>query len=88
MKTYRIIGISIILFAILVFPYWVYVPLLFLGIFIFPFFWEAILLGFLIDILFGNGVEGITSFVSPFAFTALISLVILLPVRKRLRAHV
>jgi hypothetical protein len=87
MKIYRIAGVIFILFSILVMPYWIYVPVLFIGIFIFPFFWEAIILGFLIDIAHGSGIEGLPSFVSPFAFSALVSLIILLPVRKRLRAN-
>jgi len=86
--TLRALGIAIVLLAILVMPYWVYVPVLLISIFVFPFFWEAILFGFLIDVIYGSGIDGFSSFISPFAFSALISLIILLPVRKRLRAHV
>ena len=78
----------IILLAVLFLPYWFYLPLILLGILIFSFFWEGILFGFLIDVLYGWGVTALPSLVAPTALSALVLIIILLPVRERLRFHV
>jgi len=64
--TRRILGLVVVLFSILVLPYWVYIPVLFLAIIFFPFFGEGILLAFLIDVAYGSGIGT--------AFSALINL--------------
>ena len=74
---YRTLGSIVVLFSILVLPYWVYLPILLIGIIIFPFFWEGILLALLVDTVYGSGVET--------ALVALILLIIFLPIRERLR---
>lgn len=84
----RALGFIVVLLSILTLPYWIYVPLLFIAIILFPFFWEGIFLAFLIDVIHGSGIEGFPSLVSPFAFYVLIALVILLPLRERLRSYV
>jgi hypothetical protein len=84
----HIIGFSIAFISIIILPYWVYVPVLFVAIVLIPFFWEGIVLGFLIDVLYGSGVEAFPSFVSPFALAALIGVIIMLPVRNYLRYYV
>ncbi len=83
----RLFGSLIILISILFLPYWVYVPFLFLGIIFFPFFWEGILLALLIDFIHGAGVWGPSLLFTSFGFSALISLIILLPIRERLRTY-
>lgn len=75
--THRILGSILVFFSIIFLPYWVYLPLIIIAIIAFPFFWEGIFLAFLIDILYGNGVET--------AFYALILLVLLIPIREHLR---
>ena len=85
--TYRIIGTLIVLISILILPYWSYVPFLLVAMVYFPFYWEGIFLAFLIDILYGNGIGTLPSLVSPSALLALILLVILLPLRERLRSY-
>jgi len=78
----RIIGALILLLAILFLPYWVYIPLLFIATVLFPLYWEAVLFGFLIDVLYGQGHSWL---LSPTALAALVILIVLLPLRERLR---
>ena len=86
--TLRFIGYVIVLASILVLPYWIYIPVLLIAMIFFPFFWEGILFAFLIEVIHGSGIEAITSFVSPAALSAVIVLIILLPVRESLRYYV
>lgn len=75
--TRRIIGLVLVLFSILVLPYWIYILVLFLAIILFPFFWEGIFLAFLIDLLYGGGIST--------ALGAFVLLITLLPIRENLR---
>lgn len=84
----RILCSVVILTFILFLPYWVYIPVLFVGIVLFPFFWEGIFLAFLIDVIHGSGVTVILSLISPLALSALIVLILLLSIRERLRFYV
>jgi len=77
--TKRIIGSIAILISILVLPFWVYLPVLFIAIIIFPFFWEGILFALLVDTVYGSGIET--------ALYALILLIILIPIRENLRLN-
>jgi len=86
--TRRILGSVVVLFSILILPYWIYVPVLFIAIIFFPFFWEGIFLAFLIDVVHGSGIGRFPFLISPFAFYALIALILLLPLRERLRPYV
>jgi hypothetical protein len=87
MITRRVFGSVLVLVSILVLPYWIYIPVLFVAVAIFPFFWEGILLALFIDIIYGGGVESLSSFISLFSFYVLIFLIILLPIRERLRYY-
>lgn len=84
----RGVSLLILLLAIIFLPYWVYLPLLLAAIVIFPIFWEGIIFGLLIDVLYGWGVTSWPSLISPAALVALVLVIILLPVRERLRFHV
>ena len=75
----------IILLAIIFLPYWIYLPLFFATVVFFPIYWEGILLGFLVDILYGRGITAFPSVMSPVAFSIMIIIVILMPLRSRLR---
>ena len=86
--TRRIIGSVLILIFIFVMPYWIYIPFLFIGIILFPFFWEGIVFVFLIDVVYGGTVETFANFISPLAVFVLIALIVMLPVRESLRSHV
>ena len=79
-RTRRIFGSVVVLVSILVLPFWIYIPVLFIAIIIFPFFFEGILFAFLIDILYGSGIET--------ALSVLAVLIILLPLRGSLRSYV
>ena len=85
----RRVLVSLVIFAsILVLPYWVYVPLLFIGAILFPFFWEGILLVFFVHVVHGSEVTVLPLLVSPLALSLLIVLVLLLPIRESLRSYV
>ncbi len=85
---YRIIGLVCILTSILVLPYWIYVPVLFIGIVLFPFFWEGIVLVFLINVIHGGSVEFPAMLTSSLVLFVLVVLIVMLPIRKRLRSYV
>ncbi|OHB08626.1 MAG: hypothetical protein A3I86_00335 [Candidatus Zambryskibacteria bacterium RIFCSPLOWO2_02_FULL_39_14] len=84
---HRILGSIIVFVSIIILPYWVYIPLLFIAIIIFPFFWEGIVLVLLIDVLYGNGVKALSWSVSPLAFSVLVLLIVLLYLRDSLRSY-
>jgi len=85
--TRRIIGLVCIFISILVLPYWIYVPVLFVGIVLFPFFWEGIVFVFLINVIHGGSVEFPANLTSPLALSVLFVLIAMLPIRKRLRSY-
>ena len=85
---YRIIGLVCILISILVLPYWIYIPVLFVGIVLFPFFWEGIVLAFLINAIHGGNMEFPAILTSSLALFVLVILIVMLPIRKRLRSYV
>lgn len=86
--TGRIVGILVVIVAILFLPYWLYIPLLFIAIIFYPFFWEGILLALLIEVLHGDNVGVIPSLLSPLALVSLFTVIILMPFRERLRSYV
>ena len=86
--TIRIISSIVVLLSILLLPYWIYVPLLVVAIIMFPFFWEGILYGFLIEILYGGSTTALALLSSPFAILALVLILILPPIRARIRSNV
>lgn len=86
--TRRIIGLVCISVSILVLPYWIYIPALFIGIVVFPFFWEGIILVFFINVIHGNSAEFFAALASPLALLTLVILIVMLPVREHLRSYV
>ncbi len=78
----RLLATFIILFAIVFLPYWIYLPVLFLSMILFPFYWEAILLAFLVEVLYGPGDMRIFS---PITLSAVALTIILLPLREKMR---
>ena len=86
--TRRILGSVVIFVSILFLPYWVYIPVLFIGAVLFPFFWEGILFAFLVNVLHGGEMKIFPSLVSPLALSLLVALILLLPVRENLRSYV
>ncbi len=70
---------------IIAFPYWIYLPAIILSMIFLPFYFEAILLGFLIDVLYGVHTHtGITVFFGH-AFFITLFIIIYLPIRKYFR---
>ncbi|MEK7135078.1 MAG: hypothetical protein AAB780_00025 [Patescibacteria group bacterium] len=84
----RLGAVLVLLLAIIFLPYWLYLPLLGAAMIAFPFFWEAILLALLVDVLYGGGVGGVAQLLSPMAFVATLLLIVLLPLRERIRVNV
>ena len=84
---YRTLGSIVVLISILFLSYWFYLPILIIAMVIFPFYWEGLLLAFLIDILYGHGIEALPSLVAPSALVALILLIIIMPLRDRIRSY-
>ena len=78
--SYRTLANLFLILAIIFLPYWFYVPALIVAMAFFPFFWEGVLFGFLIDILYGEGFSA--------GMLSLAGLLMLLPLRERLRSHV
>ena len=83
----RILFSLMTLLGVVMLPYWIYLPLLLIGVIIFPFFWEGILLGLLADALFGPGFSSQRTVLLSVGFYALTLNIVLLPVREKLRHH-
>lgn len=66
-------------------PFWIYIPAIVIAVIFFPFYFEAVVLGFLVDVLYGQHISQGLSFVFPFALFLSIFIVVILPVRERLR---
>ncbi|KND48920.1 MAG: hypothetical protein AB200_00635 [Parcubacteria bacterium C7867-005] len=75
----------LLIFISLAFPYWVYLPALFLTVLFLTFFWEAIFIGFIIDALYGSPWGGLLSY--PVGLSVCLFLILLLPIRDRIRTN-
>lgn len=85
MTKFRLTALTLTLFSIIFLPFWIYLPFLLASMIIFPFFWEGVLLAFIIDILYGRGIVGLPELISPMAFSAMLILMAVVPLRERLR---
>ena len=83
----RIIGSIVVFISILVLPYWIYLPVLFLTIIIIPFYWEGLLFAFLIQILYSDGVGIFSLITSLLVLSTLVVLIAFLPIRENLRSY-
>lgn len=83
--TSRLCTSLILLIAVGTMPFWIYIPAIVIVVIFFPFYFEAIVLGFLVDVLYGSRISQGLSFVFPFALSLSILIVIMLPLRERLR---
>lgn len=85
MNKFRLIATLVILFSIIFLPYWVYLTFLLAAMILFPLYWEGMVFAFIIDILYGRGIESLPELISPMAFSAMLILFAVLPLRERLR---
>ena len=85
--SYRPITTILLVVSIFFLPYWFYIPALVVAMAAFPLYWESILLGLLIDVLYGERIDSFSAFLFSAGFLALAGLLILLPLRARLRSH-
>jgi hypothetical protein len=69
-------------------PYWIYIPVLFIFIILVPFFWEGILFAILINIIYAKNMGMLALVLSPLTVIALIVIIVLLPIRDKLRLYV
>jgi hypothetical protein len=81
----RIAVVIILTVMVVAGPYWLYIPLIVLAIFLYPFFIEGMFLGFLIDALYGVGDRSIFFLNFPFALVGTLLILVVPFVRSRLR---
>lgn len=78
---------SILMTLLIVFtPYWFYLPVMFLGIVIFPMFVEAIVFGVIVDFAYGTPMQG--SFLGfTYGVTSALLVLLAVPLRRHLRLN-
>ena len=76
-----------VLLSIIFLPYWVYLPLLLVALVVVPLYWEGMILGFLMDVLYGSAIHPGISFNFTFALLSLMIILIMIPLRERIRIH-
>ncbi|MEK7194569.1 MAG: hypothetical protein AAB660_02690 [Patescibacteria group bacterium] len=81
----RILFTLIVFLALIVTPYWIYFPLILIGIVLFPFYLEAILLGLIVDLVYGGGANSNALFGFPFGIVVAILIFFTAPLREYLR---
>lgn len=84
---HRTLATIVLSLAIIAFSYWVYIPIMVLCAAVFPFYFEAVIFGFVIDVLYGSRAYASLSFFFPFALLSALLVIILLPVRQYLRLN-
>lgn len=80
----RIITTVLIVVSVIIMPYWFYLPVLFLAVIIFPFYWEGLLVVFFIDVIYGSGF-GLGHLFSPLVISVLVALAISILFRDNIR---
>ena len=68
----------ITLLSVVFLPYWIYLPMIFAAVVVFPFYWEAIILAVFIEEIYGTGDMYIS-------LAVIFLLIIMLPLRDRIR---
>lgn len=84
----RILIIILNFCLIMLAPWWIYLPALFISVFKINFFAESIAFGFLIDVLYGSALYKGSFFSYPFALTLLVLVLALVPIKNHLRLNV
>ncbi|MBX4199082.1 hypothetical protein KW800_02285 [Candidatus Parcubacteria bacterium] len=81
----RIAFTIVTLIFILIAPYWLYLPLIVVGVILFPLYLESVGLGLAVDVLYGGAGHGDILFGMPFAFLAAVLTLFAVPLREHLR---
>ncbi len=81
----RILYDAFLFFMVLNAPYWLYLPCIFLGIIIFPLFWESIIFSLFVDFFYGQHTNSGSIFSFPFGLIASLFVLIVMPVKDRFR---
>ena len=82
----RLLSFVVLFFAVIFLPFWVYILMLVLALIFFRFYWEGVIIAFFIDVIYGISHE--TLFFSfPFALGAVVILILILPIRDKLRLN-
>ncbi len=68
-------------------PYWLYLPAIFLGIIVFPLFWESILLSAFIDYYYGPHFSSGILLAFPFSILSVLLVILLSELRERFRLN-
>ena len=84
----RALAYLLIFFSILFLPYWLYIPLIIAISVALPFFWEAVLFGFFIDVLYGEPESFLVLLKSFHALVALVLVIATMVIKERIRFHV
>ena len=87
MNNGRVYTTILIFVLVLVAPYWLYLPLLFAAVLIFPLYFEGIFLGFIIDVLYSGHPHPSFSIFYPVALVTLLIVLVLIPLKKRMRIN-
>jgi hypothetical protein len=82
---FRLFIFIVLLTSIFLFPYWVYLPLVLIAVFYFNFFWEAVILGYIIDKIYAGGMNGHFLFLHAFSISALFLVMLSMSLRERFR---
>ncbi|MFA6273812.1 MAG: hypothetical protein WC662_01500 [Candidatus Paceibacterota bacterium] len=83
----RILAFFILLFSILFMPFWLSIILAIIGIIYFSFFWEAIILFFLSDLLYGIKEEKTFNVIFISLFTSFLIVIIIEYLKRKLKFY-
>jgi hypothetical protein len=81
----RLAYTTIVFLFLFIAPWWLYLPLVFAGVVIFPFYLEAMALALLADMLYGGAGHGAYLLSIPFTALSALSVAFALPLRQYLR---
>lgn len=75
----------IALVFVVIAPYWLYMPIILIGIIIFPLYLESILLSLAVDIFYGGAGHGSLLFGLPFTLISAVFVLFAIPFREYIR---
>lgn len=81
----RIIVSMLLLVSIFILPYWLYLIFMLAAIVYFDFFWEAVVLGFIVDTVYATGLKGVIESFPVIAVSAVVLVILSIQLRDRFR---